>query len=179
MRNKVSNLLIFLGAVIVVFSFYVVWERNNPSKLNFDLNRIQTRNDSEFGFSEPIAIVIDELEISLPVFPAKIIDGVWETTDKGVSYLSSTPIPGEYGNSILYGHNWGSILSPLHKAKIGQKISIYYTDGRVNSFKIVSTKTVRPSDTYILDNSEDTRITLYTCGGFFDQNRFVVTAFLI
>jgi sortase (surface protein transpeptidase) len=50
-------------------------------------------------------------------------------------------------------------------------------DGVKKEFKVEYTATVDPSQTYIIDNTKDTRITLYTCTGFLDSKRFVVVAF--
>jgi len=76
----------------------------------------------------------------------------------------------------LYGHNWTNLLGPLVHAKPGQRIYISYADGSVSTFKIQATALVSPQDTSILAPSNDIRVTIYTCAGFMDSQRFVVTA---
>ena len=41
------------------------------------------------------------------------------------------------------------------------------------------TQVVTPDQTHILAPSDDRRVTLYTCTGFLDRKRFVVTATLL
>ncbi len=125
----------------------------------------------------PYSLEIPSIHANLPIIPALIQGKTWETTTKGVSYLKTTPIPGEKGNSVIYGHNWKTILGDLTQVKPGQKIIITMNDGVKKEFKVEYTATVDPSQTYIIDNTKDTRITLYTCTGFLDSKRFVVVAF--
>ena len=87
------------------------------------------------------------------------------------------PNPWEFGNSILYSHNWSSLLGPLTKAKPGQKIIITFDNGRKEKFVVEHTQEVGPDNTEILSQTEDSRLTLHTCSGFLDTKRFFVTAF--
>ena len=114
--------------------------------------------------------------MNLPIVPSTIKNGVWETTDKGVSYLVQSPVPGNYGNSILYGHNWTKLLANLVYIKPGQTFEIEYSDGSIEKFTIQTTAIVLPSDVSVLRDSRNPLVTLYTCTGPFDSKRFVVTA---
>jgi len=147
--------------------------------LSFDIaeGQINEQNLAKYA-KKPELLIVKDLNINLPIYPAQINDGKWEATGKGVSYLSSSPIPGELGNSVFYGHNWKSILGDLTKAKPGQTIEILYADGTKKEFEIMFTQVVTPDQTQILEESNDIRITLYTCTGFLDTKRFVVTAIL-
>lgn len=125
----------------------------------------------------PIGLVIKSVGIELPILPARIQrGGVWESTPRGVSYLSSSPLPGESGNSILYGHNWPNLLGSLPQVKPGSSIEIVFADGSRKKFVITFTSLVTPDQSHILAPTADSRITLYTCAGFLDSRRFVVTA---
>jgi len=93
--------------------------------------------------------------------------------------LLDSPIPGRIGNSIFYGHNWTSLLGNLVNAKPGQEISIAFGSGEIERFKISYVQVVKPSQTDILNQTNDRRITLYTCTGFLDSKRLVVVANLI
>jgi LPXTG-site transpeptidase (sortase) family protein len=78
----------------------------------------------------------------------------------------------------LYGHNWSALLGSLPKIKPGDKIKIILSNGQEKNFVVKYTSIVAPSDTKILSDSADSRITLYTCAGFLDSKRFVATALL-
>ena len=127
----------------------------------------------------PVAIAIKGLNINLPIIPAEIHSTQWDTTTKGVSWLDNSPEPGENGNSILYAHNWTSLFGNLPKVKPGQKIQIGFKDNTKKNFLVQNTAIVKPNQLGILDQTTDKRITLYTCTGFMDSKRFVVTAKLI
>lgn len=170
-----SKILIVFGAVTIVFGFSLIYQRYNPNRLEF-----HNLSEKEVSVSDvkPIEISIPALDRRLGVFSANNSNNNWDTTDKGISHLSSSPVPGESGNSILYGHNYSNLLGNLDKVKPGDEINITMSNGEVRNFSIRYTTEVTPNQTEILESSDDSRITLYTCSGFLDSKRFVVTAVL-
>lgn len=167
----------FFCASVAVWS---LWQSYNPNRLAF----AQTTNDvvnvapqSSLGAAQslPVRLTIPRLMLSLPIEPARASGGSWEVTTKGVSYLISSPKPGEKGNSVLYGHNWQSLLGPIRSLHVNDTIQIVYPH-ETKSFTVVYTAEVTPDSTYLIENTSDTRLTLYTCSGFLDSKRFVVTA---
>ena len=76
----------------------------------------------------------------------------------------------------MYGHNWKSLLYDLPSVKPGQKLYVTMQNGSKQAFEVEYTATVEPSDTYVIDKTDDTRLTIYTCTGFLDSKRFVVVA---
>lgn len=177
MRRAASTILISIGFLVLAFGIIILWRRNDPSRLQFEGEYASVEKPSEISI--PIGITIEELSIRLPVVAARNKGKEWETTSEGVSFLEDSPSPGSVGNSIFYGHNWGSLLGNLNKAQAGQIIEIYFSDGTKRKFEISRIQIVSPKDISVLAPSEDERITLYTCSGFFDQDRLVVTAVLI
>lgn len=173
-----SRACIIAGIALVCLSLALFIARYNPYRLAFTAQPIptpHTENETVMT-SEPIRISLPDISIDLPIVRSTIHDQKWETSSQGVSYLDLSPIPGQKGNSILYGHNWTNLLGPLVHAKPGQRIYISYADGSVSTFKIQATALVSPQDTSILAPSNDIRVTIYTCAGFMDSQRFVVTA---
>jgi len=158
---------------------YLIYQRYNPQKLAFDLTNVATSQNKINESRQPVGIKISSLKIELPVVPTKIENNKWEASTKGVSYLDSSVIPGEKGNSILYSHNWPNLLGNLNKIKTGDNITIFYSDNSQHSFEVEYLSVVKPGDTSILKNSTDNRITLYTCTGFLDSKRLVVVAKLL
>lgn len=167
------------GLIALLFSAFLFWERYNPERLSFAVNDYLSQTTGAKATSAPTEIIIPAIKLDLPIIPAKMEKNKWEATTKGISYLSSSPVPGESGNSILYGHNWPNLLGNIVKLKPGQSIQIKYADGRVKDFIIASTVSVSPNDTGILAPSEKPQITLYTCSGFWDRKRFVIVAKLL
>jgi len=176
MRNLLANTFITLGIVLIIIAGLLLWQRYNPQRLAFsDVgNEISESINEEKNL--PVALKIEDLDIKLPVFPARSQTGKWETTTKGVSYLVSSAMPGQVGNSIFYGHNYKNILGNLKNAKPGQIIEVKLANGVWRKFRIEYVQTVAPNQTGILDQTDDKRLTLYTCTGFLDSKRLVVTA---
>ncbi len=170
-----SKVLIGLGIIFFISATFFYFQQNNPQRLSFAINDLPIQSDTK-NTALPTEIIIKDINLDLPIIPAKLEKGKWEATTKGVSYLSSSPIPGEKGNSILYGHNWPNLLGNIPKLKPGQVIKIKYADGKMKEFIINSTVIVSPKEVGILAPSEKSQITLYTCTGFLDSKRFVVVA---
>lgn len=174
--NFASKILIVSGFLVIFFGGYLFLERYSPKKLEFKDLKISKTVSSKIT---PVRVIVPTLRIDNGIYPAKIDNGKWEATQKGISYLSSSPVPGEAGNSILYGHNFPSILGNLTKIKPGEKIEIVMNNGKKKVFIVQFTSVVDPDQTHILSQTTDTRITLYTCTGFLDSKRFVATATLL
>lgn len=172
-----SKLLITVGILSLVFGFYIIWQRSTPLRIAFDNPGIVTnREESKKSDSLPIQIKITSQEIDLPIISQKLIGKAWQVTDKGVTYLTDSPVPGKVGNSILYGHNWTKLLGRLTKVIPGDVIDIYFENGSKKTFIVKYTQIVDPNQVSILKNTEDKRITIYTCTGFLDSKRFVIVA---
>ena len=169
------NLCFIIGMLLLFFASFLWYERHTPRRLTFAYTA-QAKQTTHV--EPPIGISIPSLGITLPIFPAIIAGKTWPTTDKGVSYLVSSPLPGGKGNSILYGHNWPNLLGKLHEIKIGDKIMVMGKNNTVKNFSVKYIAEVDPSNASILAPSQDNRITLYTCTGFLDSKRFVVVATL-
>jgi LPXTG-site transpeptidase (sortase) family protein len=161
-----------LGLAIILFLYgaALVWERTNPSRMS-----VLPVNEPARIQGQPDSITIPSANIDLPIFPAKLNGVRWDQTTKGVSYWVASPVPGNAGNSVLYGHNWRNLLGPLTKVKPGDKVIVSYGSEQV-TFVVHFVTTVDPSNISILAPTSDTRITLYTCTGFLDSKRLVVTA---
>ncbi len=176
MRKIVSNLLLFLGVVCLLISLLLFFQRYNPGRLAFAFTPFEGQISSINSSQTPKQLLISELGINLKILPSNLQNGRWEATTGGVSYLTLSPLPGQKGNSILYGHNWPNLLGNLTKAKPGQEIFIKYDDNSTKKFVINYTLEVPPTQASILKNSTDVRVTIYTCSGFLDSKRFVVIA---
>lgn len=124
----------------------------------------------------PVQLVIPSQRIELPIIPSQLKDEQWQITGNGVSLLqTSQPTLKEKG-LIIYGHNWKSLLGDLHKAKIGEKITLVYSNGDATQYFIQSIMTVRPTQLDVLDLAKADTLLVYTCTGFLDSQRLVVLA---
>lgn len=174
-----SKLFILLGVFCYLLGIYNIWLSVDPNRLSFSkYSYAQTKTSEKEELSAPVEIIIKDLNIDLHLIPSHVVDNKWETTDIGASYLATSPIPGEEGNSIIYAHNWASLFGSLIYISPGDEIQIKYADGSQKIFVVKYTSTVTPDTSGILAPSNDRRITLYTCIGFLDSQRFVAVAIL-
>lgn len=171
-----SKLLIGFSIICFISAGFLFWQRYNPQRLAFALSNYSSQTSASSSTTVPKEIIIPAINLDLPIFPAKLEKDKWEATTKGVSWLSSSPLPGNIGNSILYGHNWPNLLGNITKLKPGQIIKIKFADGSTKDFVIDSTVSVSPKEVGILAPSKTAQITLYTCSGFWDNKRFVIVA---
>jgi LPXTG-site transpeptidase (sortase) family protein len=174
--KSLSSMLLILSIFCYLVFGYFLWQRYSPSSLSF-----LTLPDVTYASTKdvlPSRIVIDAIDINHPVIPAEIIGEKWQTTKDGISYLTSSPLPGDVGNSILYGHNWGRLLGRLQTIEAGDIIEIYFTNYTAKRFMVDTKQIVKTDNTEVLKSTTDQRITLYTCTGFLDRDRLVVTALL-
>lgn len=175
MNKTLANLFIVLGVFFLILTFFLIWERSTPRRLAFNSIELATQTNKDLKI-QPVSLTVPALKLELPIFSQDLKNGTWPTTSEGVTYLTSTPLPGETGNSILYGHNWPNLLGKLPKLKPGQMLEITFNDATTKQFQVEFTSIVTPDQTHILNQTPDRRLTLYTCTGFLDSQRFVVTA---
>lgn len=172
MNRYLDTLFIGLGLFFLGFGCFLVWERESPRQLVFAAS-------SDSAVVTPIRLSIDSISLNLPVHSAPIQDGKWAITKDGVSHLSTSPLPGTLGNSVFYGHNWDNLLGSLKNVKTGDQILVELSDGQIVSYLVHFVSVVTPDETHIYQNTSDYRLTLYTCTGFLDSKRLVITAILV
>ncbi|KKQ25637.1 MAG: Peptidase C60 sortase A and B [Candidatus Woesebacteria bacterium GW2011_GWA1_37_8] len=121
-------------------------------------------------------IYIESLNIKLPITESKIENGIWQVSQDGASHLDISANPGEGGNIVLYGHNKANLFGRLTRIKIGQVVELKDEFGITHKYSVESTTTVTPDQIdYVLPKNTET-LTFYTCVGFMDSKRFIVTA---
>lgn len=177
--NIWANILLSIGLSLLLILAYLVYQRYNPQNLAFSVSASENNFSSIGTEITPIAIEIESINLILGISPSEIKNNYWESSTSGISHLKSSVTPGQKGNSILYGHNWPNLLGKLKNTKVGDSITIINSDQSKKEFEIEYITEVTPFETSILENSEDARITLYTCSGFLDTKRLVVVAKLL
>ncbi len=173
MKHIISSFLIIFGIISLLFGFYLTYIRYSPKTLAFE--GVSTSKNSTYA-TLPVMIKINSIGILLPVVASEIQNNTWETTSDGVSFLKTSAKPGSTGNSVFYGHNWSSILGNLPKTNIGDTIEITMDTGKKLMYIVEYTAVVDPTQTSVVNDVGDERLTIYTCAGFLDTKRFVVVA---
>ncbi len=179
MTKNRKNLLILLAltltstsAILLGTAARLISAHNAP--VRFDNAYIANELPKDKNY--PVLIEFHALQLKLPISPANITAGKWDDPKHTVAYWINSPIPGDHGNSVMYGHKWPTILGKLPKSQINDIISIVYSDGQHRDFEVSATYVVTADQKHILNPSDDARLTIYTCTGFLDSKRFVVVA---
>lgn len=103
-------------------------------------------------------------------------NGDWTISNDSASYLVSSAKPTEPGNIIIYGHNTREILGNIRALKGSEKITLSLSDGTKRDYRVTTITEVSPDEVSLLLPTDQETLTLYTCSGFMDSQRFVVQA---
>lgn len=123
----------------------------------------------------PTRIRIPKLKIDIPVQEAALVNGYWETFDDRAGWGVGSALPGQPGNEVIFAHARENLFLPIRWIRKGTEITVTNGHGEY-IYEVVSTKTVKPSDTNVIAPTDDETLTLYTCSGFADSRRLIVTA---
>ena len=123
-----------------------------------------------------------------------IVEGTTKTDlKKGPGHYIGTPLPGQAGNAAIAGHRttYGAPFNRIDELVPGDQVEIYTSQGRF-IYKVLPPPdgvgiergpgwyTVRPSESSVLDNTEENRLTLTACHPKYSASqRIVVTAALV
>lgn len=124
----------------------------------------------------PERVIIPKVKIDLPVSSGKVVDDKWEIAGEGASYLLGTGIPGRIGNVVIYGHNKKNQFGPIRWLGKDDEIKVFNKKNEEFIYKAVETKIVSPNQTEVLAPTQDSTLTLYTCTGALDRQRFIIVA---
>jgi len=80
----------------------------------------------------------------------------------GVYHHAGTSDPGEPGNMVLAGHRNRRQFSLLHQLKKGDIVTVVWR-GVNHDYKVSKKFTVDPDETWIMRQTGEERLTLYTC----------------
>ena len=173
--SVIFSLLLLIG---LTFLFRGIFLKYKAHILSFNSAPPVVNQDN--NYSDPKRIIVEKAGIDLSIEPSKIENGVWQVSQTGVSFLSSSARPGEGGNIIIYGHNKKHILGNLIGLNLtGELIEIIDDKGESFFYKIEEIKIVDPSDVKVVAPTDYEVLTLYTCTGFLDSKRLVLKAYPI
>lgn len=122
---------------------------------------------------------LGRIEISSIGLAAMILEGTdARTLRRAVGHIPGTPLPGQQGNVAITGHR-DTFFRPLRNIRKDDEIRLTTLGGSYR-YWVDSIKVVEPEDTKVLDNSDDSILTLVTCYPFYfvgpAPKRFIVRA---
>lgn len=169
--------LTMLGAGLLLYSAFTKIPSlslpQKPQALAENKQSFSTNKNQEL--LKPTKIYIPKMDRVLAVSDGFLIEDRWIVSETGVSYYTDSAIPGT-GNSVLYGHNTKGILGGLWRLDEGDFVYVILKNGHFVKYQVSEEKEIKPTQVEILKKTPESRLTLYTCSGFLDTARFVVTA---
>ncbi len=121
---------------------------------------------------EPI-LTIPKINVSAPiVFATSNAEAsIQKDLESGVVHYDNTALPGQPGNSVIFGHssndwwepgNYKFVFVLLDKLVVGDTFTVNY-NSKQYVYEITETKVVEPTDLSVLAQSSTPEMTLITC----------------
>ena len=99
----------------------------------------------------------------------------------GPGHMPGTPMPGQYGNSVISGHRttYGAPFNRLDELDPGDRITVETLIG-THTYEVVSSEIVGPTHTWVVKHRDGAWLTLTTCHPkLSSQQRLIVFAKLV
>ncbi|MEG1255098.1 class D sortase [Clostridium sp.] len=179
-RNLLSVFLIIIGIGLLIFAFKGKWETKKVQEelydkfmiLNESDENIKNINEENQEKPQEITYYTDKIDpiaiLEIPKINLNVVVAAGVEDDViryAVGHFEDTVMPGEQGNCALAGHrnyDTGEFFLRLNKLESGDDI-IISTHEDTYKYKVTTSFTVAPEDTYVLDSSQEAIVTLVTC----------------
>jgi LPXTG-site transpeptidase (sortase) family protein len=143
-----------------------------------------TRSTAKPGV--PIRLVIPSIDIDSSVQEIGTYwengELLWETVPFVVGHYRTTAKAGDTGNAVFSGHvtsrSAGNVFRDLFRIRVGDEVHIYTEDARF-VYVVTDVRLVLPTETSVMDPTEDATATLITCAGEWIQSEREYTHRLI
>lgn len=172
-------MLVLLGAGLLFTPLYLKRQIEAQSlsrdfttePVKVDLNNFNSLS----SYDLPQRITIPDLGIDLPVKLSPIQNGYWTVWEDMAGFGEGSASPGTVGNTVIFAHARKGLFGDLKKALKNMPITVS-TPSSTYTYFITDIKTVLPHEIEVIAPTDDQTLTLYTCSGFLDKKRLIVTA---
>jgi LPXTG-site transpeptidase (sortase) family protein len=123
----------------------------------------------------PDRITIPLLGIDIAIKQSQVKNGYWEVFPDSAGWGTGSAYPEDNGNQVIFAHAREGLFLPLKNSKIGQYVYIFAKE-KWYQYQISNIKEVTPQTLEVIAPTTEPILTLYTCSGFSDSKRLIVTA---
>ncbi|HOV29740.1 MAG TPA: sortase [Candidatus Dojkabacteria bacterium] len=186
--NKLIIFMILLLSLVQIYQIKKGFEslthsdsvKNNPIEANIkDIPTLQLEDETAEEELLPDRIVIEKLNLDLPVTPVELQNGTWEVKPNVANYALGTDLIKESGGNVgIYGHALKGIFLNIKDLKPGDRI-ILYSNQRKAIYQVTQSSIVLPEQVDVFHTTSKPTVTLVTCDGIYSEKRYIVTASLI
>lgn len=145
---------------------------NEPVRVDSKLTDKQLVIDKP---NPPHRIIIPSVSIDLPVLTSPVIQGYWKVYPDKAGFGDGSSFPGLKGNTVIFAHARIGLFLGLKNVKLNDTVYVL-TKNEWMSYKVRDIKTVFPDNLNVIAPTPDETLTLFTCSGFADSTRLIVTA---
>lgn len=163
--------ILFCLTVIAVLTLNKTYELTKYTFLAYADTQERSLNKDR---ALPTFIYIPSLEITLPIDEVSNTSLFWKTTSDTASHISSSAVPGERNNIVLYAQNSTDTFGRLTSLRKGDAILVTTIDGNTHEYQVVKLIIASPTEVNEISSTNDETLTLYTSYGFGNIKRFVV-----
>jgi sortase A len=205
--NGVGRLLIWSGALVLLFVAYQLWgtnlaEAQAQEDLEEDFEALLQSTPTTSTPTTSTTVVGDEPETTTPPPPPPpaegdavariaiprigvdkiVVEGVGrEDLEKGPGHYPGTPLPGQPGNAAIAGHRttYGAPFQHVDELAPGDEILVTTRQGSFR-YEVIGTEIVLPSDVHVVQDQGDDRLTITSCHPEYSaRERIIVSARLV
>lgn len=124
----------------------------------------------------PQRIVIPSINVDIPIRVSPLVNGYWEVFEKEAGFgFGSAPPSAKEGNQVIFAHARQGLFGDLKNLKKGQRVYVL-TTSQWYVYEVNSSQEVDPSNVKVISHTSQQRLTLFTCSGFLDSKRLIVSA---
>jgi len=203
----VGRLLIWTGALVLLFVAYQLWGTNlAEAQAQEDLEQdftalLESTSTTTTTTTRPVEEPATTTTTTTPpppppdqgdavarlVIPAIgvdkiVVEGVGrEDLKKGPGHYPGTPLPGQPGNAAIAGHRttYGAPFSRVDELRPGDEILVTTRQGSFR-YEVTGTQIVSPSDVWVVEDQGDDRLTLTSCHPKYSaRQRIIISAALV
>lgn len=155
-------------------------ERNLEKRLTSSAQDTPATSDIFHADAKHDGIIAPAMLLDTPLIEGPSSDST-NLLNKGAWLLPFSSTPDRGGNTVVAGHRFSytgpkGVFYFLDKLQPGDDIGLWYR-GTLYRYIVQSTRTHQATDVYIQEQTNDTRLTLYTCTPLWNPvNRLVVVA---
>lgn len=166
-----------IAIIVVMFGFFneIVIARLIQPSGGSTATPIILNADGVAPTDEP-ELIIPKINVQLPVVydvSSTQEEVIQQALDNGVTHYPGTSMPGQKGNTAIFGHSSNNIFNPgkykfafaLLKDLVPGDVFYLTYEGRVYTYSVYDKRVVEPHETWVLGNAPDkvATATLITC----------------
>jgi LPXTG-site transpeptidase (sortase) family protein len=176
-QRLMSILLMIVGIIGMGMWANYWWTKNEQARANQQIRLAETLAPVAASVGPQPTRIFIKWFVDSPITRGIVEGNNWTLSEQEAVYITQSARPGEKGNVIIYGHNTREVLGNIRALKGTEIITLTMDDGSTRDYQVKEMKEIKPEVVSDIQPTDYEVLTLYTCSGFADKNRFVVRAY--